>query len=100
MDTGQLIFIASRLFFSAVAALFAVILWSRTRDAAWMLIVLGTIGGYIETVYTIMGMFGISTDDFFSVGSMSIVTIILSNLPEAFFISAFCVFIARKYKAR
>jgi len=96
MDTGQLVFIVSRLLFSACAAVFAVILWSKTRDAAWMLIVLGTISGYAETVYTILGMFGISADDYFSTGSVPLVTIILSNLPQTFFIAAFCVFLVKR----
>ncbi|MDR2796298.1 MAG: hypothetical protein LBB47_06285, partial [Spirochaetaceae bacterium] len=68
MDTGSLVLIVSRLLLSAAAAVFAVVIWSKTRDAAWMLLVLGAISAYAETVYSILEMFGITKNFFPLIG--------------------------------
>jgi len=43
MDVGEVMLISSRLAFGAVASFLAIVLWSKTRDVAWMLIVIATI---------------------------------------------------------
>jgi hypothetical protein len=96
MDTGALVLISSRLLFSAAAAVCAVIMWSKSRDPAWMLIVLGTVASYAETIYSILEMFGITSGLYPMIDSVPIAAIILSCLPSAFFIAAFCVFLLRK----
>ena len=96
MDTGSLVLIVSRLLFSAAAAVFAIIIWSKTRDTAWMLLVLGAVSAYAETVYSILEMFGITKDFFPVIGSVPVATIIMSCLPSVFFIAAFCVFLAKR----
>jgi hypothetical protein len=96
MDTGSLVLIISRLLSSAVAAVFAIIIWSKTRDAAWMLLVLGAISAYVGTVYSILEMFGITENFIPVIGSVPIATIVLSCLPSIFFTAAFCVFLAKR----
>ncbi|MDR2444836.1 MAG: hypothetical protein LBD44_02710 [Spirochaetaceae bacterium] len=96
MDTGSLVLIVSRLLFSAVAAVFAIVTWSKTREAAWMLLVLSAISSYAETVYSILEMFGITKDFFPVIGSVPVATIIVSCLPSIFFIAAFWVFLAKR----
>jgi uncharacterized membrane protein len=98
MDTGQIIYISSRLFLGALAAFFAIMLWSKTRDVAWMLMVIGTIAAYIETVYSILDLFGITGETVVSVGSLPLASIILPCLPTVFFIAAFMVMVIRKYR--
>ena len=100
MDIGEIIYIVSRLFLGAVASFFAIILWSRTRDTAWMLIVIGTIAMYVETVYSILEMFGITEGFRVLVGSVPLAAIILPNLPAGFFIAAFLTMIMRKKRRR
>jgi hypothetical protein len=100
MGTGEIVYIASRLLLGALAAFFAIILWSKTRDVAWMLMVAGAIAGYVETVYSILKTFGIAGEDLFPLGSVSLVSLVLSNLPEIFFIAAFAVMVARKSRRR
>lgn len=98
MDSGQLIYILSRLVLGALASFFAIMLWSKTRDVAWMLIVIGTIASYVETVYSILNMFGINGGSFFTVGSVAVMSILLPCLPTVFFITAFIVMLRRKYR--
>ncbi|MDR1147671.1 MAG: hypothetical protein LBK66_03485, partial [Spirochaetaceae bacterium] len=66
MDSGSLVLIIFRLLFSAAAALSAIIVWSKTRDAVWMLLVLGAVSAYAGTVYSVLEIFGI-TENFFPV---------------------------------
>ena len=99
MDSGQLIYILSRLILGAVASFFAIMLWSKTRDVAWMLMVIGTIAAYVETVYAILNLFGIG-GGVLAIGSVPIMSILLPCLPMVFFIAAFAVMVARKYRRR
>ena len=97
MDSGQIVFIVSRLSLGALAAFLAIMLWSKTRDIAWMLIVIGTIASYVETVYSILNLFGVGSETFFSIGSVPFMSILLPCLPIIFFIAAFAVMVVRKY---
>ena len=100
MDLGQFIYIGSRLFLSVAASFLAIMLWARTRDTAWMLMVIGVIVSYGETIYTIMNIFGIDSGNLFAIGSMSLLSILLSCLPMVFFIAAFLVMVIRNYRRR
>ncbi|MDR1618166.1 MAG: hypothetical protein LBS06_03855 [Treponema sp.] len=100
MDTGQIVYITSRLTLGALASFFAIMLWSKTRDVAWMLMVIGTIAAYIETVYSILDMFGITAGDTFNLGSVHVAAIVLPGLRTLFFIAAFFVMVVRKYSRR
>jgi hypothetical protein len=97
MDTGSLIYILSRLISGALAAFFAIMLWSKTRDPAWMLMVTGTIVLYAGIVYSTLGVFGITGGTAF--GTVSVAALILANLPACCFIAAFLVMIARKIRS-
>jgi Na+-transporting NADH:ubiquinone oxidoreductase subunit NqrD len=98
MDVGEIIYVSSRLLFGAAAAFFAIMLWSKTRNLAWMLMVIGMIAAYVETVYSILGMLGITELTKVLIGSVPLATILLSNLPTGFFLAAFLVQVVRKYR--
>ena len=100
MDSGQIVYIISRLSLGAMASFLAIMLWSKTRDVAWMLIVIGTIAAYVETVYSILNLFGISGGRFITIGSVPLISIVLPCLPVIFFIAAFAVMVIRKYRRR
>ena len=96
MDMGQILFISTRLVLGAAASFFAIMLWSKTRDAAWMLMVIGIIIAYIDIVYSILDFFGIGGGNFFVIGSVPIISFILSPLQLIFFIAAFAVMVRRQ----
>jgi hypothetical protein len=100
MDVGEIIYITSRLLLGAVTAFFAIMLWSKTRNMAWMLMVIGMIAAYVETVYSILEMLGITGLTALSVGSVPLASILLPNLPTAFFLAAFLVMVVRKYRKK
>ena len=99
MDSGQIVYILGRLVLGAVASFLAIMLWSRIRDAAWILVIIGTIAAYAETVHSVLTVFGIGSDQV-TLGSMSLLSIVLPCLPMLFFIAAFAVMVARKYRRR
>ncbi len=96
MATEAMILILSRLIFGAIATFLAIVLWSRTRDAAWMLIVIGTIVGYGEVLFTTLESFGMVSLAALNIQGVSVFELALANLPTVFFILAFSVMIARK----
>jgi hypothetical protein len=100
MNTGELVYISSRLVLGALASFFAIMLWSKTRDVAWMLMVIGIITAYIETIYSILLLLGISGESRVSMGPITPASLVLPNLPTVFFIIAFLVMVIRKYRRR
>jgi hypothetical protein len=100
MDSGQIVFVYSRLILGAAAAFLAIMLWAKTRDIAWMLLVIGTIIAYIEVVYSVLETLGISASYGLMIGSVSLATILLSALRMLFFIAAFLVMVVRVYRRK
>jgi hypothetical protein len=98
MDSGELVYLSSRLLLGALASFFAIMLWSKTRDAAWMLMIMGTLTAYIESVYLVLTLFGIGWDKTPFIGTVSLPLILLPSLRNVFFIAAFLVMVIRKYR--
>jgi len=99
MDSGQLTYILSRLILGGLASFLGIMVWARTRDSAWMLVVMGTIAAYGETIYTIVNLFNIQAGTI-TIGSMPLMSILLACFPALFFTAAFAVMVARKYRRR
>ena len=98
MDSGQFVYIISRLSLGAIAAFLAILLWTKTRDTAWMLIITGVVTAYAETVYSVLALLGIPGNIFPFAVTTPAVSIILTCLPVVFFIAAFTVMILRKFR--
>ncbi len=96
MQNQQMILLLTELSFGAVATFLAILLWSRTRDTAWMFIVIGTIVGYGRTVYQTLQIFGIIREKWVVIGGIPLADILFANLPLVFFIIAFIIMIVRK----
>jgi hypothetical protein len=96
MDTGQTIYIFSQLILGAVAAFLAILLWPKIREAAWMLVIFGTIIAYIETVYSILKIFGIAGEEYIILGSIPLISFVLPSLRMILFIIAFAVMVYKQ----
>lgn len=59
MPVEQTVLLLSRLGLGAIATFVAVILWTRTRDPAWMFVVVGVVVAYAETVFSTLEAFGV-----------------------------------------
>jgi hypothetical protein len=100
MDSGEIVYISSRLILGALTAFFAIMLWFKTRDAAWMLMVTATLAAYVEAVYSILTRFGIIKAMNAAEGSVPLASIMLPNLPDVFILSAFLVMVFRQYRKK
>jgi hypothetical protein len=97
MDAGELVFIVSRLGTGAVAVFFAIMLRTKLRDAAWLLVFAGVLADYAETLYSVLGRFGIAESGI-TPGSVSLAAIALPNIRNCCFIAAFAVMAVRKFR--
>lgn len=96
MDAGEIALTGSKLVLGAIACFLAIVLWSKTRDIAWMLVVISTIASYAQTVYSILDRFGMIPERFFMLGTVPIASLLLESLPLLLLMTAFSVMIARK----
>ena len=96
MGTEQAILMLSRFVLGALATFLAIMVWSKTRDTAWMLIVVGTVAHYGEVVFSALETLGVVRLDVVSVAGIAVFPLILTNLPILFFILAFLVFVSRR----
>ncbi len=94
METAELVELIIKLGVGAFATFFAIILWSMTRDSAWLFVIMGTILRYGEIMYSTFKLFGILTKETLVFG-LPIVSILLTNLPYLFFAVAFLIMILR-----
>jgi hypothetical protein len=88
--------ILSRLALGSAATFMSIILWSKTRDTAWMLVIIGVIVAYGESVFQTLKAFGIVKAEILIMADISIFEIVLANLPMLFFAVAFLVMIIRR----
>ena len=100
MDAGQAIYISSQLIFGALAAFLAILLWPKIRDSAWMLIIFGVIVAYIETVYSVLEIFGIAGNELIIFGSVPLISLALPVIRMSFFITAFAIMIYKQTRLK
>lgn len=96
LGAEQGIMMLSRFVLGAVATFLAILVWSRTRDTAWMLIVVGTVAHYGEVVFSALESLGVVRLDLVTIGGVAVFPLILANLPMLFFIIAFLVMVVRR----
>jgi hypothetical protein len=96
MSAGDTVLLVSRLATAAVAAFLAILLWSRTRDIAWMLIVIGVIASYADILFDLLARLGLFDESRYALFGLPLGRILLANLPYLFLCAALVVMIRRK----
>jgi len=86
----------TRFVLSALATFLAIMVWTKTRDTAWMLIVVGTVAHYGEVVFSALETLGVVRLDLVRLGGIAVFPLVLGNLPTLFFILAFIAFVSRR----
>lgn len=83
----------------SLAAFFSIVLWSKTRDSAWMFVIGGILTYYVKVLYTSFETFGIIQEGVFVFHPALRIVFILENLPSLFFLTAIIIMIFRvRYK--
>ncbi len=93
---ASVIILAIRLATVALATFLAIIVWSKTRDSAWMLVVVGIVAGYADILYSLLAEFGLAPDKGGVVAGVPILAALFPNLPWIFFSIAFFVMIRKR----
>ena len=88
------IVILVRLISGGVAAFFAILLWSRTRETSWLLAIIAVVVSFAEVVFITMEAFGLAPADGFP--ALTLFRALLTALPFVFFSAAFLVALARR----
>lgn len=94
--SGSLVALGIRLAFVALATFLAIIVWSRTREPAWMLIVIGVVAGYADILHSLLAEFGLAPERDAAFAGVPLLSLILPNLPWLFFSLGFISMIRRR----
>ncbi len=95
MSTADLILSVIKLVIGGFAAFFAILLWSKTRDTAWMALVAGTVTSYAGVVYEMLSGFGLFSTGLIQVYGIPIATLFFTIIPPIFYIAAFIIMLSR-----
>ena len=96
MDIAAFSVDAFHLLFGAFATFCAILLWSRTREMAWTLLIIAVIVSYADIVLTTLRTYGIMGPEPVTPHGIPIVRVLLANLPLLFSGIGFIVAFARK----
>lgn len=95
MQTAELVDMLVRLVVGAVAGFFAILLWAKTRDSAWMLMIAGTIAYYGFVVYETLKVFGVVASDVYILPGVLAASVVLENFPPLLFTVGFVLMLIR-----
>jgi hypothetical protein len=85
-----------KLAFGSAAVFLAIILWSKTRDTAWMFVIVAVIASYGEIIFQTLKSFGIVSAELLVISEIPVFELVLANLPMFFLAAAFLAVISRK----
>jgi hypothetical protein len=95
MDAAGLQMIIS-IVIGAFATFCAIMLWPRTRDLAWMLIIIGTIVHYGAVIFQALEVFGVARIQVADETAGTLIRSALMNLPFVLYALGFIIMIRRK----
>jgi len=81
------------LIFSGGLAFVAIMLWSLTREPAWMLLIIGVILRFGEVVFQTLDHFGIISLTGIHIAGLPLFWLVLRGVPSIFMITGFIVMI-------
>ncbi len=91
-----------RVFVGAVGTFCAILLWAKTRDVAWVLVVTGVLlsyGGIIFGTLASLGLFSWEERPVFGLPAGQLARLVLDSVPTLLYSAAFIVVLAR-HRAR
>ena len=95
MTDNEAIPIFIRLVCSFLAAFPAVALWSKTRDASWMLMVFGALLYFVEALYSALVMIGLVTYRLPFAEDIPLLKSFLAGLPSLLLAAGFLTYLLR-----
>ena len=98
MTQTEMVLYVIKLILGGAAAFCAILLWSKTKDAAWMCLVAGSVCRYAGLVYEMFVSLGIVLNESICFFEIPLSTLIFTSLPDIFFIIAFVLMLVRSGK--
>lgn len=95
MTQSQMILYVIKLVLGGTGAFCAILLWSKTKDSAWMCLVAGAVCRYAGLVYEMFITLGIVMPELVNVVGIPVSTLVFTILPDIFFILAFILMLVR-----
>ena len=95
MAQSTLVLYIIKLSLGGIAAFLAILLWSKTRDAAWMSLVAGVVTSYAGIVYNMLVDLGIVLSGGPLVFGIPLATLLFTCVPTLFYILAFILMLIR-----
>ncbi|MCI1209162.1 MAG: hypothetical protein LKF96_06950 [Treponema sp.] len=95
MLQSEIVLYTIKLIFGGIVAFLAIMLWSKTKDAAWMSLVAGAVTSYAGIVYEMMIDLGIIVPGGIYIAGIPLATLLFTIVPSVFFIIAFILMIIR-----
>ena len=95
MNEVQAVPVFVRMICSFLAAFPAIALWSRTRNPAWMFVVLGALFFFIDALYGTLVLLGLATYALPFWPELPLLRSVLAGLPHLLLSTGFLIFLAR-----
>lgn len=95
MEFPQLVLIIIKLIFGGLSSFFAILLWSKTRDLAWMSLVCASLCTYAAIVYDVLENLGIIPADIWTFYGVSLVSLFFAIVPSIFYMLSFSIMLKR-----
>lgn len=96
MSNPNLILEIIRLSLGAVTAFFAILVWNKTREGAWVCLICACVTRYAGIVYELLQELGIVVYEGVAVFEIPLPTLLFTVNPSIFIILAFILFLRRK----
>ena len=95
MQQPEIVLYIIKLVLGGITAFLAIMLWSKTRDPAWMSLVAGAIVSYAGIVFQMMVDLGIVLPGNILLDGISLPVLLFTVIPAVFFILAFILMLIR-----
>lgn len=95
MAQSTILLYCIKLILGGIAAFLAIMLWSKTRDAAWMSLVASVITSYAGIVFEMLCSLGIIEVKGLFFFDIPVVTLLFNVIPSLFLILAFILMLGR-----
>ncbi len=95
MTNQMVIAVSIKLIAGFIAALISVLLWSKTRDGAWLTMVIGVVFLYLQKLLEILDAFGFDMYKEIKYGEIEIIPLLFETLPFLFFGLGMFLFLLR-----
>lgn len=96
IDTGSVLEITVSIVFGGIAGFCAIMLWPRTRDPAWMLVIVGLVVNYGGLVFRALELFGVASIQIRDPLGAQVVRLVFFNLPYLLYSLGFIIKFRRR----